>query len=90
MSSAADGVAQCPEDHENQTDQEHDDTDRPNDGYGGDEADNEKDKADDDHGEVATSEASRCKPTVSTHTVEGELHSTPQRGERPQAPVIVR
>src|SRR6202034_2708393 len=32
VSPATDGVSQCPEDHEDETDQENDDADRPNDG----------------------------------------------------------
>ena len=75
MSSATDGVSHCSSDHEDQADQEHDDADCPKDRYGGDEANGEKDYADDDHGEVTTSEVSgRCKPTLSTHTVEGNRH----------------
>ena len=74
VSSATDGVSHCPSDHEDQADQEHDDADCPKDRYGGDEANGEKDYADDNHGEVTTSEVSgRCKPTLSTHTVEGSL-----------------
>jgi hypothetical protein len=68
--SAADGVAQSSEDPEDQTDQEHDDADRPDEGNGGQEPDDEKDNAKDDHGEVETSEAvvgasRRGQPTLS-------------------------
>jgi len=59
-------MAQSRGNQEDQADQEHDDADRPKDRDGGDETNSEKDYADDDHGEITTSEASgRRKPTSS-------------------------
>jgi hypothetical protein len=75
---ATDGVSQCSKDHEDQANQKDDDSDRPNDRYGGDEPNDEKDYAEDDHGVIATSEVrGRHKPTCRTHTVEGGLDATP-------------
>jgi hypothetical protein len=78
VSSATDGVSQCSKDHEDQANQKDDDSDRPNDRYGGDEPNDEKDYAEDDHGVIATSEVrGQHKPTCRTHTVEGGLDPIP-------------
>jgi hypothetical protein len=56
VATTADGVPHRAENHEYEADDEHDDADRPNDWNSGYEANNEKDYAEDDHGEVGTSE----------------------------------
>jgi hypothetical protein len=64
--STADGVPHFPGDHEDQADEKHDDSDRPQDWYCGDKPNNEKNDANDDHGEIATSESSRHTPVLSS------------------------
>jgi len=51
VSPTADGVAEGPHDHEDQADDEHDHANRPEDGDTNDKSDDEKDYAEDDHGQ---------------------------------------
>jgi hypothetical protein len=74
VSAAADGMAEHPEDEQNEADNQHDDADRPEDGDLRDEPDNEQDNAEDDQlwllAGVAT--PSVRVPTVAVYPAEQE------------------